>query len=182
MRQLDWIVVHTCAAYDAKRRIVVHQSVEMVREIHKRPVAAYDSRGGLIVGTGGRGFKDIGYHRYIERDGKIRLGRLDAVAGAHVEHFNARSLGVCCSGHGDHEAFNPLQLASLVAQCVAWCRLYSLTAENVIGHNETEQHGGPHVAKSCPGKLVDMHVIRERVRAVLAGLPTVPDLEAPTRR
>lgn len=185
MRQISWIVVHTCGAFDAKRNLVVHQKVETVRQIHMMPLAQYDAKGKLVPGTGGRGFKDIGYHRYIERDGKIQLGRLDSVVGAHAEHFNEHSVGICCSGHGDYEAFNALQLASLVAQCVVWCRLYTLTPERVIGHTETAKNGGPPVAKSCPGRLIDMPMIRERVRATIAGITVSPvddDPPPPTRR
>jgi N-acetylmuramoyl-L-alanine amidase len=169
MRAIRFIVVHTAAAYDAKRHRVVHQTYETVRRYHMMPPARYDAGGKLLLGTGGRGFKDIGYHRYVEGDGKIRLGRLDGVRGAHVEGFNDETLGICCSGHGDFEPFNAAQLASLVTQCVTWCHLYDLTAERVIGHNEAPRYGSPPVAKSCPGKIIDMDMIRARVRAGLAG-------------
>lgn len=187
MRAIDYIVVHTAAAYDADERRVVHQSFETVKRYHMMPKAERDAAGKLVPGTGGRGFRDIGYHRYIEVTGKIRLGRLDAEQGAHVEKFNQRTLGVCCSGHGDYEAFNRAQLDSLVAQCAAWCRLYGLSFERVIGHTETELHGGPHVPKNCPGKLIDMAMIRARVRDELAGVPRgmatgEPDDEPPPTR
>jgi hypothetical protein len=186
MRTIGWIIGHTAAAYDAKRHRVVHQTVETVRQFHMLPVARYDAAGKLVAGTGGRGFKDIGYHRYIEVDGKIRLGRLDSVDGAHVEHFNEHSLGVCCSGHGDYETWNRAQLDSFVAQCSAWCRIYGLAFDRVAGHHENERYGGPPVAKSCPGKLIDMDMIRARLRAELAGasrgiVPVALDEEPPTR-
>ena len=155
-RSIQWIVVHTCGAYQKKR--VVHQSFEVVRDYHVRPKTA-----------GGKGWFDIGYHVYIERDGQVRRGRADHVPGAHVEHFNAHTLGVACSGHGDYEPFNAAQLGSLVEQCVAWCRKYDLDAEHVIGHDETDEHGGPPVWKSCPGRLVDMHFIRAIVARDLRG-------------
>lgn len=190
MRKIDWIVVHTAGAYDDERRRVVHQRVEVVRAFHVMPVARYVN-GKLVKGTGGRGYKDIGYNRYIEVDGRICLGRPDTVAGAHTEKLNATSLGVCCSGHGDLEPFNERQLNSLVAQCTAWCRLYNLTADRVIGHRETPRFGGAPTLKTCPGKLVDMDEIRARVRDELAGVsrglvasaPEVdPDDEPPSTR
>lgn len=187
MRSIDWIVCHTAGAFDAKARRVVHQKVEVVRAFHKLPIARYDAKGKLVPGTGGRGYDDIGYHRYIEVDGKVRLGRLDRVVGAHAHKFNTRSLGVCCSGHGDHEPWNRAQINSLVAQCVAWCRLYTLTPDRIVGHKETELHGGPHVPKSCPGTLVNMDVIRGLVRDELAGvnrggLALDDDTEPPSTR
>lgn len=187
MRTMEWIIGHTAAAYDVQRRRVVHQSVAVVRQFHMLPLARYDAAGKLVAGTGGRGFKDIGYHRYIEVDGKIRLGRLDRVVGAHVEHFNENSLGVCCSGHGDYETWNRAQLDSFVAQCAAWCRLYHLAFDRVAGHHENERYGGPPVVKSCPGKLIDMDMIRGRVRDELVGVNrgvpvAVDDDEPPSTR
>lgn len=158
MRRIDFLVAHTAGSYDFTRKRVVHQKVEVVRAYHMAPKPK------------GNGWNDLGYHRYIEVDGKIRLGRRDAVVGAHAEGFNAHTLAACCSGHGDFEPFNDLQLGSLVAQFTAWCRLYTLTAERCLGHKETEKHGGPHVPKTCPGTLVDMAMIRDRVREVLAGV------------
>lgn len=177
MRTFEYIVVHTGAAYNFKRKRVEHHSFEIVKRDHMLPVARFDGAGKLVPGTGGRGFRDIGYNRYIEVDGKIRLGRLDKVAGAHTEGFNDRSLGVCCSGSGDHEPFNPAQLRSLVAQCSAWCRLYNLTADRVIGHREAPRFGAKPTGKSCPGKLVDMDMIRALVRDELAGVPRGVALE-----
>jgi hypothetical protein len=170
MRRIDFLCTHTAGSYDKERRRVVHQKVEIVRAYHVMPKARYDEAGKLVPGTGGNGWKDIGYHRYIEVDGKIKLGRLDAVVGSHATKFNEHTLAVCCSGHGDYEPFNDKQLASLVAQHTAWCRLYTLGADRVIGHWETALHGGPPVGKSCPGKLVDMDMIRARVRDELAGV------------
>lgn len=157
VRTFEYVVVHHAASYDAARKRVVHQGVGTVRLYHVTPEPK------------GRGFKDIGYQRYIEVDGKIRVGRVDAVPGAHTEGFNHRSLGVCVSGHADFEPFNAAQLRSLVAQCAAWCRLYNLGAERVIGHREAPRYGAKAVGKSCPGKLTDMDTIRELVRAELEG-------------
>lgn len=169
-REILWIVVHTCGAFDVKKKRVVHQSVEVVRAYHMLPLAKYDELGRLVPGTGGKGWHDIGYHRYIEEDGAVKQGRLDASIGAHVEGFNSRSLGICCSGHADYEPFNPAQLQSLVEQCALWCRMYKLDPDKVIGHDETDDHGGPKVWKSCPGRYVDGGAIRHLVRDELGGV------------
>jgi hypothetical protein len=173
MRTIKWIVVHTCGAFDKKRKVVVHQSVEIVRAFHMLPKAQHDAQGKLIAGTGGNAWRDIGYHRYIEQDGQMKAGRPDAKMGAHATGFNAFSLGICCSGHGDHEPFNAAQTGTLVRQCAAWCRQYGLDPAKVIGHRETAEHGGPTVGKNCPGTLVNMTSVRELVRAeLLAGPPS----------
>ncbi|MBW7848831.1 MAG: N-acetylmuramoyl-L-alanine amidase [Bacteroidales bacterium] len=45
-----------------------------------------------------RGWKDVGYHYVIRRDGRIERGRAEDVIGAHVEGHNTGSIGVCCIG------------------------------------------------------------------------------------
>jgi len=45
-----------------------------------------------------RGFLTIGYHYVIKRDGTVEKGRPDDTIGAHVEGYNARSLGICMIG------------------------------------------------------------------------------------
>lgn len=159
MRSIQWLVVHTCGAYDALHHKVIHQTVETVRAYHMRPAS-----------QGGRGWHDIGYHRYIEESGAVRMGRLDATIGAHATGFNEHSLGICCSGDGDYAPFNPAQMASLIEQCALWCRLYKISPDHVIGHHETANYGGPPVQKTCPGTLVDMGAIRHQVRDALGGL------------
>lgn len=148
MRQIEWLVVHTAGAYDWKRQRVVHQSVDAVRGYH----------------INHNGWRDIGYHRYLEDDGTILHGRSEEEVGAHAGGFNTHSLGICVSGHGDFEPFNEDQERSLVMQLTRWCREYRLQAANCIGHRETDEHGGPPVHKTCPGKLVDMDKIRQQVR------------------
>lgn len=45
-----------------------------------------------------RGFKDIGYHYVIYRDGSIHKGREESVIGAHCTGHNAISIGICYIG------------------------------------------------------------------------------------
>ncbi len=45
-----------------------------------------------------RGFFAIGYHWVIRRDGTIEKGRPADTVGAHVEGYNARSIGICMVG------------------------------------------------------------------------------------
>lgn len=45
-----------------------------------------------------RRFKDIGYHFYITRDGKIHRGRSVEEVGAHCKNHNAHSIGICYEG------------------------------------------------------------------------------------
>ena len=45
-----------------------------------------------------RGFRDIGYHFYITRDGEIHRGRALEKVGAHCRNHNTHSIGVCYEG------------------------------------------------------------------------------------
>ena len=47
-----------------------------------------------------RGFRCIGYHYYITKDGVIYPGRPESEIGAHARHFNAHSIGICYEGGG----------------------------------------------------------------------------------
>ena len=45
-----------------------------------------------------RGFRDIGYHFYITRDGEIHRERPLEKAGAHCLNHYAHSIGICYEG------------------------------------------------------------------------------------
>ena len=93
-----------------------------------------------------RGFKDIGYHYVIRRDGSIESGRPEWEVGAHAKGYNASSIGVCLVGGLDNEGrpepnYTPQQ----------WSSLYRLVRDlhnrcpnaDIIGHNNV-------AAKDCP--------------------------------
>ncbi len=45
-----------------------------------------------------RGWKDIGYHYYITRDGQVHEGRPLWQVGAHCKDHNQHSIGICYEG------------------------------------------------------------------------------------
>lgn len=53
-----------------------------------------------------QGWVDIGYHYVIRRNGNIETGRPDNVAGAHVQGWNSRSVGICLVGGVSQEDAN----------------------------------------------------------------------------
>lgn len=144
MRSIGFIVLHTAASYDYKRREVVHLSRAAIDRYHREH----------------NGWQKIGYHWYICEDGTGERGREDHETGAHVSGFNTNSLGLCVSGHGDFVPWNEAQMAEVLRKCAAWCGLYRIPVAHVIGHREAPEHGAPPVAKTCPGLLVDLDVIR----------------------
>lgn len=95
-----------------------------------------------------RGWRGIGYHFVICRDGSIEEGRPLMEPGAHVRGYNSRSVGICMIGGVDNNMkpennFADPQwssLAALVRQMKA-----EFPNAKVKGHNEF-----PNVAKACP--------------------------------
>lgn len=95
------------------------------------------------------GWKDIGYHWIIDRDGQRMRGRVENVVGSHVAGHNTGSIGICLiGGHGSNENdpfeknFTPQQdeaLRDLIEDIKNRTEI-----EKVRGHNEV-------AAKACPG-------------------------------
>ena len=77
MRKIDYIIIH-CSATKSNIRF----DAEQCREYH------------VYV----RHYDDIGYHWYVERDGRIVKGRPEGIAGAHCINHNYNSIGVCYEG------------------------------------------------------------------------------------
>lgn len=77
MRALDAIVIH-CADTPAEMDIGAAE----IRRWHIE----------------GNGWKDIGYHYVIRRDGRVERGRSVELSGAHVAGHNAQTIGICLVG------------------------------------------------------------------------------------
>ena len=94
----------------------------------------------------GNGWRDIGYHKVIRRNGVVENGRELRDSGAHAAGYNHKSVGVCMVGGmaDDNSAENNFTDQQ-------WTALTALVKElkveypdaNVIGHNEISQ-------KECP--------------------------------
>ena len=86
-----------------------------------------------------QGWRDIGYHFVIRRDGTVEKGRPVDQPGAHVAGFNSSSLGICMvggvglDGKGENN-FAPVQYAALEKLLVSLKPTYP-TAE-VLGHRD----------------------------------------------
>lgn len=76
MRRINEIIVH-CSATPKGRDFTVAD----ITEWHKQ-----------------RGFKTIGYHYVVYRDGSVHAGRPIEQVGAHCVGHNANSIGVCYIG------------------------------------------------------------------------------------
>ncbi|MBE0454843.1 MAG: N-acetylmuramoyl-L-alanine amidase [Roseovarius sp.] len=90
----------------------------------------------------GNGWRDIGYHWVIRRDGTVEQGRDESVAGAHVAGHNTHSIGICLVG-GKHGAdYTRKQWAALDALVQHITGRYP--GAKVIGHRDLDQ------GKQCP--------------------------------
>jgi N-acetylmuramoyl-L-alanine amidase len=116
----------------------------------------------------GNGWRDIGYHFVIRKDGRVEQGRPLDQAGAHLEGAND-TWGVCISGDGDSEPWTDAQWESFLTLAETVCRREGWGADKVIGHREgPAKFGAKATPKRCPGRLVDMAAVRARVAARLA--------------
>ena len=75
-RKIDLIVVHCSAT-----RVNQDFPVEALEACHKA-----------------RGFRSIGYHYYITKDGIVYPCRPESEVVAHARHYNAHSIGICYEG------------------------------------------------------------------------------------
>lgn len=127
MKTVEYIVVHCTATKLSRKKVTVKDLNRWHRD---------------------DGCAMIGYHWYIDRDGKIFPGRPERYAGAHVKGFNDRAIGVCYEGGLDEQGRKvdtrtPEQKASL------WYLLKALKADypqaRILGHRDF-----PRVHKDCP--------------------------------
>ncbi len=82
----------------------------------------------------GRHFRDIGYHYYITRDGRVHPGRPLSLEGAHCFGHNRHSIGICYEGGLDGKGLpadtrTPAQKAALTQllqdhKIQKYCRRY----------------------------------------------------------
>lgn len=134
MRKIDEIVVH-CTATNSKW--FADRPVEdVVKEIRRWHVEE-------------RGWRDIGYHALIHRDGSIGYGRPVEKSGAHVAKMNKHTIGVSlvggrggCADDAFLDNFTPEQEEALRELIVEYKAKFP-SIEKVTGHNS-------YATKACP--------------------------------
>jgi len=96
-----------------------------------------------------RGWRCIGYHIVIRRNGKVEYGRAIDAIGAHARGgYNHKSVGICLVGGIDgngspEDNFTPEQYGTLKRVLDEMVELYP--EAKIIGHNEVAMP-----AKACP--------------------------------
>lgn len=97
-----------------------------------------------------RGFKKIGYHYVIHKDGEVKAGRNPKEVGAHVKGHNNDSIGICWIGRND---LNEVQKFALIYMYLYIKSKFKIDYEQWFGHYEINP------GKTCPN--LDMDIIRE---------------------
>ena len=138
MRPLTEIIVHcTDTRPDWGANLNASQTVDEIRRWHTAPPPK------------GRGWKDIGYHYLIMRDGTIAMGRPLHNVGAHVKGHNTGTIGISLLGGHGGSAKDKFEDHFTLRQRIALLRLIDTlehdypTIKRVSGHNQ-------YAAKACP--------------------------------
>lgn len=125
MRKINKIIIHCSATPEGK-----DFTVEDITKWHKQ-----------------RGFRTIGYHYVIYRDGSIHTGRPEDEIGAHTVGQNSNSIGICYIGGMDKDNKKPMDTRT-EAQKLSIIRLVQELMNKypdatIHGHNEFAN-------KACP--------------------------------
>ena len=96
-----------------------------------------------------RGFRDIGYHYYITKDGVIYPCRPESEPGAHARHYNAHSIGICYEGGLDAngrpaDTRTPAQKEAMKLLILRLDREFP-AIKTILGHRDL-----PGMQKACP--------------------------------
>ena len=161
MRAITHIILHTSATQITGHMKPADVSARAIRRYHRD----------------NNGWSDIGYHWVIRFNGAVEIGRPESKPGAGVFGFNANTIHVCFSGHGDLAPPTDQQWAAALTLCAQILGRYGLTEtfrrnpNRVLGHNEVWHHRlvPKPIRKTCPGRLTDMRKFR---LDLLARLPS----------
>lgn len=85
----------------------------------------------------------VGYHYYIEKDGKTTQCRADSDEGAHTKGQNTSSLSVCLAGNFDLTTPTPAQIEAAALLVNKLAKMYNIT--EIVPHRK-------YANKTCYGK------------------------------
>jgi len=81
-----------------------------------------------------KGWDTIGYHYFIEKNGKIWHGRPDNSEGAHALGYNLKSIGICLAGNFDLTLPTQEQINSLKTLLSTLREKYNIPLEKIVPH------------------------------------------------
>jgi N-acetyl-anhydromuramyl-L-alanine amidase AmpD len=89
----------------------------------------------------------IGYHYFIEKDGKLTQGRSKDEIGAHCIGYNDKSIGICLAGNFDLTLPTEKQENTLKELLTNLVNQYNIKLYNIVPHRKFSGGG-----KTCYGK------------------------------
>lgn len=98
-----------------------------------------------------RGFRKIGYHYFIDRDGVVVKGRQLEEEGAHTLGQNKDSIGICLAGGHGSAMNDPFSANYTDAQDQALRVLINELQVRIPGIKKISGHNDYTKAKACPG-------------------------------
>ena len=114
------------------------------------------------------GWRDIGYHKVIRKDGSIEEGRPEGLPGAHTKGFNKESLAVVLTGSNRTQWYpaDP-QLTALRLVIDQWKKKYHIREDQIFLHRQLN-------STECPGRLELKDIppspnVRRRKRMIQSG-------------
>lgn len=119
------------------------------------------------------GWQDIGYNYIIEHGGNIVAGRPLDIPGAHclAGGMNNCSIGVAVIGNMEERFLRPGQERALIELLRDLSGRYQVPVKSILGHREVKG-----AATACPGRLIDMDVLRHALDGDAEGPPGCPAL------
>jgi N-acetylmuramoyl-L-alanine amidase len=108
------------------------------------------------------GWRDVGYHYVVERDGRVVQGRGLDLVGAHCKasSMNYKGIGIAVIGNLQNHSILPAQEKAVVQLAGDLMGRFAIPLSNVMGHNEV-----PGAATACPGRHFSMDSLRSAVKS-----------------
>ncbi len=106
-----------------------------------------------------RGWKDIGYNFFVEKDGTVKVGR-GFEQGAHVSGHNHELLGYGFAGNFEVEYPTKAQYYGAARHMALVMAKFNLTEKDIHKHSE-------YASTACPGKNFDMKYFKTLVKDLL---------------
>jgi N-acetylmuramoyl-L-alanine amidase len=163
--------------------IIVHCTATTANWWHDKPTSAKVAevkRWHTLPPPHGRGWRDIGYHYLIDRDGAVATGRPIDQVGAHVQGHNTGTIGISLfGGEGSNEKDQFADHFTIAQNKALRTLIADLQAEHgpltVTGHNQ-------YAAKACPGFYVPQWFAQKPTAAPQkpASAPVAPSAPAPS--
>jgi len=119
-----WLIVHHTGGTDSNPLSdSSYFTFEQCNELHKKKFDFPSSLGFYV-----------GYHYYIDRDGKVTQARSDTDEGAHTIGYNLTSLGICLAGNFDVTSPTPQQVVALGKLLKEKSDQYNIPKYKIVPH------------------------------------------------